>query len=679
MNIADIPNQQMQVFSFDVFDTTLTRKTGEPVGIFYILEKKLIEQTDIVPIQIAQDFVRLRIQSEIAARKKSNNEEITIYQIYDSLNEQFNLPKDIIEFLINMEIEEELNAIVAVPQIMQILESLRNQNARVIFVSDSYLPKVIIQKMLNKVGAIKDGDGLYVSSDVLLTKETGNLFLHILETEKCSKTSILHIGDNFASDVNAARRIGIQAFHFTEVKLNRYEKSFIQGTENNPSRYDYKWQMVAGASRLARLYSIETKDHHTLNCLGANVAGPILVSYVIWILHEAKSRCLHRLYFIARDGQILLEISRKLTNILGWDIELRYLYGSRQAWHLPATFIIEKRELEWLLEADPVLSLRIFSNRAELDPEIVKDELFSATGRTWNIDQNLKGNEIDILYKIIPKTKLSSMILARAKEARAKTVGYFRQEGLMDDISWGIVDLGWQGRMQDSLKRILVAEGSNAPIYGFYFGLCRSLDKEDTGNHKLSFFFSPCVADSFWTIGNRSANFMEIFTAADHGTTLYYYKDSNEIWYPKLKQEDNGFVLNWGLEYLREGILKFLNLLSLDILKELGTNMNIYREHILLLMKLLIFSPSKDEAEVIGCYPFSSDQAETNLMSFAPHFTIFAAIRYGVKRNSRHKVNHTYWIEGTCLNSGYCARFFLLPSIQKILGFPAIRLLVSKI
>ena len=70
----------------------------------------------------------------------------------------------------------------------------------------------------------------------------------------------------------------------------------------------------------------------------SGVAGPVILAAAAWTLLSAQRDNIDILYFVARDGEILLAVAQLLQQELGLaaEIECRYLYGSRQAWHLPA-------------------------------------------------------------------------------------------------------------------------------------------------------------------------------------------------------------------------------------------------------------------------------------------------------------------------------------------------------
>jgi predicted HAD superfamily hydrolase len=59
--------------------------------------------------------------------------------------------------------------------------------------------------------------------------------------------------------------------------------------------------------------------------LAADVVAPCYVAYVKWLLNDAQKRGIKRLYFLSRDGYILMKIAENMEHD---GIELRYLFLS---------------------------------------------------------------------------------------------------------------------------------------------------------------------------------------------------------------------------------------------------------------------------------------------------------------------------------------------------------------
>lgn len=665
-----ILNSKAKVFSFDVFDTVLTRTTATPQGIFKLIQNEMKKKTSCnISTELVQKFCYLRPQAEKKAKENTKKESVTIGDIYEILTRKFQLSNEVRDFLINLEIEHELDAVRPIPKIIQILNLLHNQKKRVVFISDIYLPKDIIRRFLKKVEAYKEGDGLYISNEFSMTKKSGRLFKQVLISEDCLPSQMIHVGDDLRSDIIRSKHIGIKSIYFKEGRLNRYENAIIREGKNSAIP-NYILELTSGASRLACHHPYkENNSYHTLHSLGANVTGPILLGFVIWVLQNARKYNFKRLYFCSRDGQILLEIAKRVAEYLKFKIDLRYLYLSRQALYLTAATELGKRETEWLLAKDRPLTLSIIAYRAGIEPEVFQNELQKCIGERIEVDKTLDARDINKLNKTILNGRLSSLILSQSREMRMSALNYFRQEGLMEEVKWGIVDLGWQCRTQNSIRKIFNSIGlTERTISGFYFGLNPTKFDENNNNDKRAFFFGLNPPEKLLKFGFRLTRIMEILTAGDHGLTLSYNRDKKGIWHPKLKELRNEKALNWGLEYLRGGIFQFLSFINPATIEELANYINNYQNVVLPLIRLLLFTPSREEAEAIGDYPYYGGLTEIDAKTFAPPFSILTALRYGFNVDYRKKGYLTYWLEGTRFRGNRISRSILSHKSRAILG-----------
>src|SRR5262249_24766244 len=144
-----------------------------------------------------------------------------------------------------------------------------------------------------------------------------------------------HLGDNPDADLRAARRHGIAAELCIFTQPTRYEREVYALPAG--SRLDRS--LLTGAMRAARVSRFQPDAHQsTVWDVSTNVAGPLLLAHVHWLRDEARRSGPRRLSFVPREGQIPLRPARLLAcrrpEYAGLD--LRYLYGSRAAWHLPA-------------------------------------------------------------------------------------------------------------------------------------------------------------------------------------------------------------------------------------------------------------------------------------------------------------------------------------------------------
>lgn len=193
-----------KIISFDIFDTLIKRKCGNPHNVFDIVEERFNSNH---PEKI-KNFRINRINAEIRARKLSINEEVTLSDIYKQLLCLYT-PVSLSE-LSNLECEVEIEQSESKSEMVCLYEDLLGKK-KVIITSDMYLDERTIISILKK-NKISMPEKLYLSSSLLLTKKSGSLFKYIFNEITFSRSSFLHIGDNIKSDFYIPISLGGNAF-----------------------------------------------------------------------------------------------------------------------------------------------------------------------------------------------------------------------------------------------------------------------------------------------------------------------------------------------------------------------------------------------------------------------------------------------------------------------------------
>ena len=70
--------------------------------------------------------------------------------------------------------------------------------------------------------------------------------------------------------------------------------------------------------------------------VSADVSAPLIALFVDWCLRESRAAGIERLYFLSRDGQVMMQVAEILGLRDSDPTDCRYLYVSRQALLLPA-------------------------------------------------------------------------------------------------------------------------------------------------------------------------------------------------------------------------------------------------------------------------------------------------------------------------------------------------------
>ncbi|WP_017317165.1 HAD family hydrolase [Mastigocladopsis repens] len=659
------------VYSFDVFDTSLVRTWVRPTHLFWEVGYQLQKENII---QVSPEYwSQIRIEAERKAREIGTTYEVTLEEIYEQLAFALNLSTYEVEKAKQKEIEIELLSLRPVPATQKKIQSLHQEEKPIIYISDMYLSEEVIRNFLKENKVWIPGSTLYVSSETRINKASGKLFQHYLAQESLKPSQLCHVGDNLHADVKVPKKLGIPFEYFTQAHLNRYEEQLADTTEL-PLKFR---SLLAGASRLTRMHSEETNpDKQVIWNTTASAIAPILFGFVYWCLVEAQRRGIQRLYFVARDGQILQKIAQVICKNWGFKIDCRYLYGSRQAWHLPALQELGKVELDWLLlgtsakDITQFLSIRSICDRVNISPEQIQDILsrYGFPPAKW--DSNLQQHERDLLTQVFTEKEVTELIISTAATYREKAIGYFRQEGIGDGVPFGFVDVGWSGRIQRSFSKLLSIAGlyPESGVCGFYFAF-HSRVKSFQNDRLLAYFHDVYGPIDRYPLCKYRCLY-ELFTAADHGSTMNYER-CGEQYIPVLRSPKNEEAINWGIYALQGAAVEFAEQMTSN-LSEKECTTDLFLKASEMLAKEFVLNPSRQEAETFGSFLISGDQTENDFYELAPIYNLADWWRLLFYRRHQHI---DVWFTASIARSNAILRkllgpktFTMIRKIRKKLG-----------
>ena len=493
----------MKLASFDIFDTTLIRKCGNPGNIFYILAHKLYPSDKAK----REDFFLWRKGAEGDARKSNPGKDVTIEDIYSS-DELKGFDEYTTVQLIEAEKSIEAENLIANPAIRDVICKKRAQGYKICFISDMYMPSDFLKKVLEKEGCINHDEEVYVSCEYNARKSNGALYKRLKEELKPQQWE--HFGDHPVSDYKMAKRHGIKA-----IKVNTDFTTAEKGTTlPRSNRHHYESSILAGLSRTARIHL--GNDAYT--AIAANFVAPAYIPYVHFVLETARKSGIKTLYFLSRDSYILQRIAEQLPHE---DIELRYLFVSRKSLLLPylhnATAekflaIQDKRTIRGKAVKELVTSLGT-------SPEELKEKF----GIEFNFDK--------IATKEQEQTFLSSIfgvgssylpaLNERAKEKRTQLNSYFKQENLFAGRNTAMVDVGWLGTTRLMMNSILKEEGCPETTF-FYYGVRGDVMHSKFGKYHT--YYSP---EQLSTEGTTLIE--NYFSASPYPSTVGYTKKDDKI------------------------------------------------------------------------------------------------------------------------------------------------------
>ncbi len=322
-------SDEVEVVSFDLFDTLALRPFGDPLDMFNYLEKPFAELFKTTPYV---NFASQRIVAEdITHRKQKINkpgiEEPTLDDIYDTLSEIYGYDREKLRKIENIEQENEVRFLYPRKFAKDIFELAKELGKRVIIVSDMYLPRGCVEAILDKLG-LYGYEKLYLSSEVHLTKHHGTLYKYILKDLGDIKPShVLHIGDNYRSDIENAKSNGLKAVHLPRtITLFRadnpgiytgkcYHRIFRVGDRYRDMSLAYHG--FAGMRSLCAIAANEIFDFPYVSYnknsdfnadpryIGYFALGMHIYAVARWLIENVRGKGYRKIHFAARDGYII--------------------------------------------------------------------------------------------------------------------------------------------------------------------------------------------------------------------------------------------------------------------------------------------------------------------------------------------------------------------------------------
>lgn len=400
----------MKYVSFDIFDTCLIRKCGEATNVFFLLGRKLFG----VGTTEAEMFYHWRCQAEGMAEENVGTKYVSIQNIYDGIP-AYIANKYSSSQMVQEELRIEASMLHVAPKTKHRIEQERQKGYKIVFISDMYLPSKFLMNILERENIAEKDDLCFVSCECKASKSTGSLYAYV-ERQLNAKPQC-HYGDNVWSDIRMARKNGIRAKQIQSV-YSRTEKCIIDTFRHN--RYFLYYSCLVGMMRYSRIIN----NDRTSSEISADFVAPIFTTYVLACLNKAKNEKLERLYFLARDGYILLWIAKHFIKKYP-SLDLRYLYVSRKSMYLPSLTSLKDDEIEKYFGD----GLRYTSKEQVL-------KYFKQT--LW--DENV--------------------ILKEATEARKRIEAYFGKEDIYNEnVKYALVDVGWKGSGRYAFNKLLHLKG----------------------------------------------------------------------------------------------------------------------------------------------------------------------------------------------------------------------------
>lgn len=530
-----------EYISFDIFNTIVKRDVASPEEVFSLVEKTY-NKTHAVPIS---GYKKIRCAAEREAREKSVYSEITLDEIYERLP----YDNDLCDELKNIEIEAEYRVCVPNKPIAEIIKKLQESNKKVFLVSDIYLPRTAIEKILNKC-QINGYAGLWLSNEQRCRKRNG-LFQRFVRGENLEKEKIIHVGDSIRADRIAVWKSGERKIHTLLIPHAIENVSYRIHSESNDS-------LSAGILNSFINNHIDTKKSYYYQ-VGYSIYGPILYGFIDWIIKNIEEDGIQKVFFLARDSYV---IQKAFHLIYEGDCPDIYFYLSRRS--IFSTRLQGDYSLTNVMDkVHKRVGATVESILKHIDA-YTKDNILLAS--SMGIDLNAKVPEQDTddpiwKYFDIVNEKNQENYRTRTDLFQKYVAQFVNQEKRIT-----VVDVGWNGTAQKAFEIALDQLNLDADVKGYYLGINRVENGREKNIVAKGFLVNENTAEERRIYMKAYMGFLEFFLSAPHGMTKGYIEKDATI-SPVL--EDYEYTNPDGSSTKEVGILADLQDGALDFIKEL--------------------------------------------------------------------------------------------------------------
>jgi FMN phosphatase YigB (HAD superfamily) len=635
--------------SFDVFDTLLMRVVGDPRDVFLFLGYRL-RRLGLIECS-PEVFAHQRVLAESRAHAIAGCHP-TLEQIYREWLHGMNHSEQSAEALASAELALEDEFLIPVPGALALVDEARAQGCQIVFVTDTNMSAGFIASVLSKQGFYRQGDRVFASCEVRVDKARGLMFPYVAKALKAVPGALRHHGNSAVADVRNAKLSGWQIRHRGQANLNRYERSLADdhfATSGLSS-------LFAGCSRFARLsQGADTERQKTIVDVTAGVMAPMLVAWMIWLLRRAIRDGVRRLYFVSRDGEVLLEIARRLLPLIEGPLELRYLYVGRQSLLLAGS---PQAALRDLLRS-PTTRLVDVAESLGLTQETLQEVLPSSLRSFDAWTRPLSAQDREELQEALSRAR--ELLEQASHNARAILTDYLAQEGWSVQEPLAVIDVGWRASMAGTLGEALRHSSLRMPDKFYYFGLgndAHQIAGEMMVPRLDAWFYDDASRRGHLPYLIATSSLVEMFCAGSHGSVMGYERVAGGV-RPKLRSPVSP-MQEWGLPLMRSTTVAFVEQLVrvLPADREPGTLDVDLRHSIRRTMELFWLSPTRTEVEYWGTYPVQANFTNTVVLPLAERISVQRVLRALSRGSFRFRSNHA-WPRGTELASPFPVRQLL--------------------
>jgi len=528
---------EVDVVSFDLFDTLLVRRLHDPdlikVPVARYLSTLALNRGIDMPWQQVQER-RDEIEQELRRR--------TGEQFDDHEAHYPTLMAQLLESILGEPCSEQLLAEVTqyelgienamlVPrqEFVQWIEKLTIQEKRIFVISDMYLPAEHLSVLLEHAGMLGSVEQVISSADSFLAKASGKGYELVKDKFELEPSRWLHIGDNPVSDGLRPDDRGITALVIQDP--DEFHRRAIAARYYFYSRSRAFWRGRAMQQLMAPIEA-ENSSRSTLYNEGYNFFGPLIGVFVQMVAEHCMARGIKRIFFLSREGWMFKQVWDKTTPVLYPAQELpssEYLYVSRLA--LAGASCVEQgltpdnARIVFLPPGNRDFSdvCRIFNfDPGPLEPHLQRHQLAMDTTLS-PLHAGFDSEHSWRLENLLKDDPFQQEIKRQAKPQNEALQRYLEGAGFYDQADVALVDIGWLGTIQRFFYDAIKHREDRPNCHGLLFGATRGIPFNTAAdNHIRGLIYDRDSFDLGASAIMYARDLFEEACRAPHPTTVGY-------------------------------------------------------------------------------------------------------------------------------------------------------------
>lgn len=557
---ALIEDEEVACVSFDFFDTLVFRRVPTPTNVFYLVGSELVQRGLIARSCTPDLFHDLRIEAERRARerRRGGSTEVTLTQIYQELPRWLIEPKSLVKVM-SVELDIERAVINIYRPSIDLLRKAKDLDKKVLIVSDTYLSSEFVADLLASKASVSDVT-VYTSCEHNAGKYD-NIFEIVCKNEKLRPSQILHLGDNYACDVERPAKLGLRT-QLLPNGTSQFWTVFEREVELKGERFGLL-DRTTGDSGLTSMRS-KVVQHFNKNKqdpyveYGSYILGPILMGFARWTKDVARELGLAGALCVMREGYLIEQLLKREA---GAQVPVSLVSLSRRVLLQAGIYDVTQESLRQLFVGRERATLREFLALIFLTP-IDLPEYVALTERPLNDSERAQ-----IVERIVHDRRLVESIKSRASALRRNLIAHLLEklpfkppENSKKKMRCGLIDIGWNGTIQRYLQEILDREGIAIETVGLYLMttpavLSLNLDGVSTCGYLVE--AGAPATDYRWLI--RSVEILEQVCTPAVGSVIGF-TDSGQ---PVTAPYSVGRAQARQIQAIQDGILKFQDIVML--------------------------------------------------------------------------------------------------------------------